>query len=137
MGHYAKWLVENRILFFRLNGEVKVQDIPEADALVCDYLDKGTPLIHMIIDVDKLEKFPVSLALLKRKTHFVQHPALGWALLVGKLGIMRFIAVPLASMFKLRYKHFDTLGMAVDFLKEQDKTIDWEAAAGAFQSTRR
>lgn len=126
MPYQTDWLVQDRVLYGRVWGEQTLEEIRESSAQVLQYLDRGTPLIHMILDDSALEKVPVNLAQLKSATQFLRHEALGWGITVGKSGATtKFLTAMLASLFGIRYRRCETLEEALAFLRERDATVDW------------
>lgn len=126
MAYQIDWLVQDRVIYAKVWAEQTLEEIQESNEAVLQYLNAGTPLIHIILDDSGLEKTPVNLAQLKGATQFLRHESLGWGITIGKTsGTTKFLTGMLASLFGIRYRRCETLEEALEFLQQRDTTVNW------------
>lgn len=129
----VSWLVPNRVIMARGYGMVTPEENAESDRQVIELLNTGTAPIHVVMDVQAVEQFPLYQIddEVKNVRRMTDHPALGWATICGTTNPMvRFMSSIVARLTGVRFRIFKTLDEGLDFLKEQDDTIDWVALKG-------
>lgn len=121
MPYELSWYTEKRIAHARLYGEVTTQDMKENNQrIVHDYLQLGTPPVHLLIDISAMEKFPTNLRQLKAASEvFLGEPSLGWMVTVGKTNTLeRFLTSTLTQLFGVKLHMAADLEAALAFLEK-------------------
>lgn len=123
----VKWYFEDRVLYERLYGTVTLDDIRSLNIASKAFLANGTPLVHVIVDLSEVERFPTSLATIKE---FVKpapnQKALGWVILFGTTNpLLRFLSSVVTQLAgeNVRMRVMDELGETLDFIRKQDETL--------------
>lgn len=62
MTHYNRWFIEDRVVYVTYNGTVSIDELKLMIIdMVENYLNKGTPPVHLIVNVKKNDFFSHSL----------------------------------------------------------------------------
>jgi hypothetical protein len=127
MPYEINWYAPERVIYERLYGEVTLEDARGLNSESYDFFHEGTPLIHVVVDLTGVQKFPASLTsigqMIKNKP---QQGVVGWVLIYGAENpLLRFIASMVAQVSgdKIRLRMMNSLEEAVNFLRQQDETL--------------
>jgi len=120
-----EWLVENKIIIGKPEGDPSPEDLKQASETYHILLDSSdAPLVHVLVDESKLETLPVSISVLAEKLDFLKHPRLGWFILYGNEDAMKnFVSSMLTGINKVRHRRFLTLEDSLEFLVSVDSTL--------------
>ncbi len=120
-----EWLVENRIIIGKPEGDPSPEDLKQASETYQILLDSSdAPLVHVLVDESKLETLPVSISVLAEKLDFLKHPRLGWFILYGNDDAMKnFVSSMLTGISKVRHRRFANLQDSLEFLVNVDTTL--------------
>ena len=120
-----EWLVENKVIIGKPEGDPSPEDLQHASDTYRTLLDSSdSPLIHVLVDESKLDTLPVSLKVLTDTLDFLQHPHLGWFILFGNDDPMKkFVSSTLTGMTQVRHRRFATLEESLEFLAKVDSTL--------------
>lgn len=127
MPYSIEWYIDRRVTHQKLYDHITLDDVRGLNADSIAFQNAGTPLVHMIIDISKVEKFPTNLASI-REMMKKQGDAetVGWVLLVGAHNpVVRFIASIITQLSgeNIHFRLIDSLNEAIDFLHEHDATL--------------
>lgn len=128
MPYSVNWLIENEIIFVRYSGVMTTEDL-RACLLESQRYVESSPraLVHVINDVgDVVEQVSMkdSMTVIREVGN---HPRAGWAFSIREKSKMIKMSSGLgASVFKIRYRAFDTLDEALEYLKGFDSAISWD-----------
>lgn len=119
------WLVENRVILTRYTGVIAVDDIHEQMGQTKSLMLQGTPLIHSIIDLSQIEKWPPLNVVNEFRTTEIGDVRLkmGWSIIVADNMLLKFGTSLFTPIFKLRQRVFSTLDEALTFLQGEDHTL--------------
>ena len=126
MPYKDHWLVDKRVGMQQLSGVVTLEDAEASRNGYLRFLEEGEPLVHLLVDVASIEKFPTNLVALKHLAPNVDNPNLGWLLICGAGNpLLRFVASTIAqvALRGLRLRMFNTTEEALTFLQGQDSTL--------------
>lgn len=125
MNHHNVWLVENRLFVGYYAGEITTQTLIEGQQEVQHVLDNATDgrLIHAIVDMRFLVRYPTNLNDLIRATPIFKSPALGWVVLLSNNTLIRFLTSAVIHYSKPEFRAFMEIQKALDFLHEMDSEI--------------
>lgn len=121
------WLEENKIAFIEYIGDFDDRAVIELNQFVAEnYLEKGNPPVHNIIDATQLGSFPKNLSALREGSSYsVHHPNTGWILLVGfgSNPILKFLSSAVGQVLGIKFKQVETLEDAKSILRRVDNTL--------------
>lgn len=126
MPYEDSWYVDKRVAIQRLYGVITVEESEKARDGVVRLLEEGTPLVHILVDVSDVEKFPTNITAIRRMIPNVDSPNMGWLLIYGANNVfLRFIASTLAQlgMPGVRLRMMSTMDECLTFLQGQDSTL--------------
>lgn len=121
------WYIPQRVYLNRFTGELTSEDLAAYCEKIAADMDASDKVVHHVLDITALEKAPARLMDIKRIVQQVfGHDRIGWVCYVGDLDnpMMMFFARTVSTMFRLRYKHFETLEAAMQYLAQIDNTLD-------------
>ena len=125
MPYQTGWYVEKRIIVTRYTGIIHVEDIRGQIDETHTLIEQGTPLIHSIIDLSQIEKWPPLNVVNEFRSMNIEsvRERLGWSIIIANNVVLKFGTALFAPIFKLRQRIFSTLGEALTFLQENDSTL--------------
>ena len=127
MAYSVDWYIKDEILYARFSGKVTAQDMREGLLKEKVMMDSSPRIqIHVITDVgDVVEPLAFKDAIgVVREVG--DHPRVGWNLTIREKSLIVKMGAGLgASIFKLRFRSFDTLDQAIAHLKFVDEGLSW------------
>lgn len=120
-----RWFVENRIILTRYTGNITSDDIREQMGQTKNLMMEGTPLIHSIIDLSQIEKWPPLNVVNEFRSIDISEvrQKMGWSIIVVDNMLLKFGTSLFSPIFKLRQRIFSTLDEALIFLQQEDNTL--------------
>lgn len=124
MPYKTSWLIPERIVITKLWGNVSLEDVQNISKEVEEKVEEGTPLVHHISDSLDAERFEFSL-----KTFQVMFRSarplegMGWQISVTRNPINRMTSAIVNRFVRTRYRSFDTVQEALQFLSAKDETL--------------
>lgn len=121
------WLIENRIVYFELFGDVSVEEIAEVSAKFIEMMESSDSMfVHALHDATHLDKLPKSIGALSGATREAwQHPKTGWTVAFNvKNPILAYIGNMMSRIFQTRYRIVSSKQEALALLKSVDPTLD-------------
>jgi hypothetical protein len=106
-------------------GEITLAEAEAASELTAQLIGEGDPpLVHLIADTTRLERFPTNLNLLNRSaSKHLWQPKLGWTIVISTNSTTRFISGIITQVARVRFRMFPTLNDGLSFLTDQDATL--------------
>ena len=125
MGHEISWYIPGRVVYAKFTGEINLNDAETASELTAQMLQAGDPpLVHLIADTTKLDRFPTNLNLLNRSaSKHLWQPKLGWTIVISTNSTTRFISGIITQVARVRFRMFPTMEDGLKFLADQDGTL--------------
>ena len=125
MGHEISWYIPGRVVYAKFTGEISLHDAETASELTAQLLQAGDPpLVHLIADTTKLDRFPTNLNLLNRSaSKHLWQPKLGWTIVISTNSTTRFISGIITQVARVRFRMFPTMEDGLKFLADQDSTL--------------
>jgi hypothetical protein len=132
----VRWHVQGRILYSP--GSVELEDIAARNAIVLEMIEQGgkPPLVHLIIDhtnrytPEEIKNQPIRYAHYLKvdrnevRERLLKNPLLGWVLSIAMPNIgLKTAAVVLSQKDNYRWRNFNTLEEAFEFLETVDSTL--------------
>lgn len=128
--HQAQWLVKRRVIFGYAYGELTNDEMAVHNERMIELLDSAEPFVHALLVTHPDTQLPIpSLTAGRNILSFINHSNLGWNVIVhNPNSIMSQLSIVLAKIARVRYRQFANIDIAISFLKEIDKTVDWDTA---------
>jgi hypothetical protein len=125
MPYQISWHVEKRVLMVKLFGVLIEQESNEVGEINTRYLQEGIAPVHIIVDTNGLEKFPVNLRQNSQFMAYLSSPALGWVVVLGLSNNMlaRFAVTVISQVVKFKLAQRTTVDDALSYLQSQDSTL--------------
>ena len=125
MPYQTSWCVEKRVILTRYTGIIVAEDIHGQIKETRALIEQGTPLIHSIIDLSQIDKWPPLNTVNEFRAMEIDdvREHMGWSIIVANNVVLKFGSALFAPIFKLRQRIFSTLDEALDFLQENDPTL--------------
>ncbi len=131
------WFIQDRVFYLRLFDEITFEEMQQTNQQGIEMLEAGTAPVHVIMDDEDLKKAPVNLSQVTGTLKIYRHAALGWIVVIGESKtIGKYISSLMAQLFRVQYQRSPTIQGALDFLHEQDGTLDWSKADYSVLSQR-
>ena len=126
----VKWIVENRVMLSTFVGEIDSEQI-------IGYLDESMAmrdaaneingehglLVHTITDGTRVTKQSTDLGTVRKIMKSLRSQRVGWSLYVSENRMDRFITSLAHQFGGIRYQAFETMGDAIQFLRENDSSL--------------
>ena len=125
MPYQISWQVEKRVLMVKLFGVLIEQESNEVGEINTRYLQEGIAPVHIIVDTNDLEKFPVNLRQNAQYMAYLSSPSLGWVIVLGlsKNMLARFAVTVISQVVHFKLAQRTTVADALSYLQGQDSTL--------------
>ncbi len=125
MGYEISWYIPGRVVQAIFTGTITSEEAEAASAMTAQYIQEGeAPLVHLIADTTRLERFPTNLNLLNRSaSKHLWQPKLGWTIVISTNSTTRVISGIITQVARVRFRMFPTLSDGLRFLADQDATL--------------
>jgi hypothetical protein len=128
MPYTVKWYIPDEIMYVHYTGVTTAEELRECLLQMRSFIESSPrELVHAISDVgDIVEAVPLkdSMKIVRDVGH---HPRGGWTISIREKSVLVKMGSALgSSLFKLRFRAFDTLDQAVDYLKFVDESLSWD-----------
>jgi hypothetical protein len=122
MAHQTSWYIPRRVVLQRLYGTLTIEELKQINSEFEQCLNEGIPMVHVLVDVSGVERYPIKLHEIAQA---MQHgdEREGWVMLIGANPILKFLGSAITQLAKLRFRTFNTVEEAFEFLKQQDYTL--------------
>jgi hypothetical protein len=121
----ASWYHNLRVIYWRVWGQVTLEEIAQIRLDQQKLLGEGTSPIHTISNITDVASYPTDIRLLKEALDGINHPHIGWVLIVGTTTpLKRFVTTTVTQLVipNVRLRMFNRMDEAVEFLKHVDNT---------------
>src|SRR5688572_15302383 len=126
MPHEIGYLIDKRVIYHRFSGHVTIDEIREGNTAAIDFIRRGGPPVHDIVDASAVVDVHFHLKELLSATSFTREPQLGWMILVGGNPLVRFFATMLGQVGRLHFHTANDLDEAFAILQRVDLSLwDW------------
>jgi len=128
MPYTVNWYIENEIIYSRYSGVITAEELANCLTTVKTLMENSPRnLVHAITDVGDVTQ-PVALKdsiRVVRQVGSSKHS--GWTLTIREKSILVKMSAGMgASIFKTRFRAFDTLDQALAHLKAIDEDLSWD-----------
>jgi len=125
MPYQTEWYVDKRVILTRYTGIIQIEDIQGQIEETRVMIEEGTPLIHSIIDLSQIEKWPALNVVNEFRSMDIEQvrERIGWSVIVANNVVLKFGSALFAPIFNLRQRIFSSLDEALAFLSENDSSL--------------
>ena len=107
MNYVVQWHIPKRAMLLKVSGDVGVEDLQALNSELIHYLQEGIAPVHLISVGSNIGHVPTNLMKIQQSVSFVQHPKLGWTVIVQEVSnplIVFLVKVAMqASGTKVKY----------------------------------
>ena len=130
MPYSMNWYIPDEILYIHYSGVTTIEEMRESLLEMKRLMDSSPRnLIHAISDVGDITQSVPLKDSIKIVREVGQHARAGWTIVIREKSIIIKMQSALAtSIFKLRYRTFDTMDQALAHLKVSDAELNWDKA---------
>lgn len=120
----TRWLIEDRVLYQRIHGDVTLEDLDTAAKNVDIFVEHlSNTLVYLVVDERDVTKFPISLREVSNAMQRKPSPLLAWTLILASDGMHRFLSSAVGQLLGLRIRAFNRPEEVIAFLADQDETL--------------
>ena len=122
----ATWYHNLRVIQWRVWGQITLEEIAQMGRDQQKLLSEGTSPVHTLSNITDVASFPTDLRLLKEALDGINHPHIGWVLIVGTTTpLKRFVTTTVTQLVipNVRLRMFNSMDEAIEFLKHVDSTV--------------
>ncbi len=118
------WLVEGRISLGYFEGIITMEDIINSqEESAAMYKDVNEGIIHAIMDMRDITKFPTNLSELIHNILLYKKQDFGWVMIITNNTIIRFLGSAVVQLSKQRFRAFTDIESCLHFLSQMDATL--------------
>ncbi|RMG85111.1 MAG: hypothetical protein D6712_10030 [Chloroflexi bacterium] len=124
MPYTCDWLIPNRVVLMRFEGEISTADVIEAYHTLrpyCAQVSDGQ--FHICIDVQGVNAYTQEIVRLRNKIRLGELDKYGWITIIGHNPVAIYSITTLCHMLHLHFRVFSIAEAAMDFLVQQDATL--------------
>ena len=122
MGYDVRWLLNEHIILTTLWGEISVDETEQALNQATQYLNTTAYIAHDLIDLRTLTKYPPLLQMMHMRS-FLNHPHLGWVVVVSNDKLMKFFVTAITGLAHSRFNVCTTIEECLLALTSADLSL--------------
>jgi hypothetical protein len=128
MPYSIAWLIPNEIIYIRFGETTSSEELYQCLMTVHTMMDSSPrPMIHVINDVGDVKVAMPYQESMKAVREAGPNARAGWTINIREKSLLVKMGTAFgSSLFKMRYRAFDSLDEAVSHLKQADETLHWE-----------
>lgn len=123
MPYKLDWVVPGKVLFGRMWGEPKPDEIREFSPSINRAVASGQPPVHCLVDVTGITRTPFNLRELNSFLNRDNTENFGWFILISDNLLARFLGTAVIQLAQMRVRVFNDRPSALRFLNEIDSTL--------------
>lgn len=123
MPYELKWHYPQRILLFRLYGDVTLEDVRLALLELGNWGDQGTAPMYTIAHTLDVTSFPTNLNEIRKIAYLERHPNIVWTVLVSRNKLINFIASVFTQLSGTTFRAFDNIDDALEFIALKEPSL--------------
>ena len=106
MPYQINWFHYENIVLCRAQGTITDAELWEMGQTLTTFLDQGRSVVHIIFDLEDMERFPKQLPSIRHMLRSAfEHPHLGSVTLMGRVNpLARCIFETLTKTFRVEYR---------------------------------
>lgn len=119
----VSWYREGYLIYIDIPAEFDIAEWQQANLQITDMIRRGTPPVHVIIDMLANQKHPVNPKEIIGATTWLKEPQIGWTVHMTKNRLVKMLGMITIQAFTARYRQVVTLEEALAFLAEIDHRL--------------
>ncbi len=125
MDYSLQWTVPTRVLVLHVSGDVSIEELRKFDQDMNHYLDEGNGCVHLVSIGDNIRRVPTNLMLIKENLTYLQHPKMGWTILVQEKPnpLTGFIVSVASQATGMKMRQVKNLEESLETLKRLDSSF--------------
>lgn len=126
MGYEITWYEQGRVAHVKVYGEFSLEEMHRSSQeIVADYLEKGQPPVHLLVDLLEMEKYPTQLNQVREANKIVMtHLAMGRLVIIGNMNpVVKFLASVVAQFSRIEHRIVATPEEAMEVLRRLDLSL--------------
>lgn len=126
MGLTINWIIEKRIINFRVDGTISAEELRSGSQQMGEMLsESGEKLVHVLFDLSTAQAAPMPMGIINTSVRpFMAHPQLGWMVAYGtQNSIVRMMASVVSQVFRARFRSSVDFNEAVRTLQSLDASL--------------
>jgi hypothetical protein len=123
MSQKTDWLIPDRLVLVQAWDQLSLDELRAINSESNALISAGTPMVHMIVDVTRVRKFPTNLREINAATRTTSPGQYGWTAMVTSNAVIRFVASVAVHAAGARVRMFEDAQAALRFLYEQDASL--------------
>jgi hypothetical protein len=125
MEYEFEWHIPKRVLVLTVSGDVSVDDLVRFNQSMINNLEQGSAPVHLVSIGHNIQRVPTNLMLIKETVTFLQHPNMGWIVIVQEKAnpLTGFIVSVASQATGMKMRHVKSITDGLDTLKWLDQSI--------------
>jgi len=123
MPYEMTWLVDKRVLYIVLTGELSADELRELVAQSRDMTDAGIKPIHAIADATRSHALPKHINSILKEFKQVTPQDTGFTVIIANNALTRFFAQTLLKIMRLEVRFAPNIEESLNILHRVDQTI--------------
>jgi hypothetical protein len=123
MGANVSWLVENRVVYARVNHSLTLHDIDRLGEDVQSLARTSNEIVYDILDMREMDQFLTSLKDIVQLAGYLRAENTGYIVMVTDNPTARFMVGMASKIAGAPFSVFDTLSEALTFLNNTDSSL--------------
>lgn len=126
MEYRFEWHVPRRVLLLTVSGDVSLRDLERFNHSMIDNLEQGIGPVHLVSIGHNIQRVPTNLMLIKETVTFLQHPNMGWIVVVQEKAnpLTGFIVSVASQATGMKMRQVKTLVDGIETLRRLDQSIE-------------
>jgi len=123
MPYQITWLIDERVLYFHIEGELDPDMLREMVQESRDMANRGKNPVHAIVDATRAESIPKHIQTIIQEYKNQKPESSGFTVLVATSSLTRFFAQMVFKVFRLEVRFAADLDDAFMILQRVDTTL--------------
>lgn len=123
MPYQITWLVDKKVLYFHLEGELNAEMLRDMVQESRDMVNLGISPVHAIVDATRAESIPKHINTILQEFKEQKPEDSGFTVLIATSPLTRFFAQMLCKMLRIEIRFAADLDDAHNILQRVDTTV--------------
>jgi len=123
MPYQTDWYIEDRVVKIDVTGELTLDQIDAFDADYHYKTENGMPPVHMLLNCNRVTRFPMDIGKIYPVLSKRKHTRAGWILLISGNSACQYVVQNLTNLLKIRFHSCSSVEEAFVFLTQVDETL--------------
>jgi hypothetical protein len=114
MSFEINWLINERVVYINVAGDIEMHDIQELGHAFKDLYAQGVPPIYVLLDMNKVKRAPISLEQIQKINTDTFRESMAFVLASNSTA--RFVASLVVQIISRNYQFVDNFDAALAYL---------------------